>query len=347
MTIWIDFINTPQVSFWIPFIKRFKENGNEILLTCRVSGNTVDLLKQNNLDFTIIGEKVGKGTLEKILLFPQRIIALRSFIKKNKPDIAVSQSSFYQPLVAWLLGIPCLYTNDNEHAKGNIFGFRFAGKIMLPIALMQEKFTKKKALTKRITFYPSVKEAIYLSQMPELLQLDDKPKDTVYFRPEPWSAQYYNGPLNFFDETLLKLSEEYKVIILPRDKNQKEHYQQSKFMNITIPEKPLSLKTIMENCLLFIGAGGSMTRELAVLDIPVISIYQVKMLQVDNYLINKGRVKLISNLNYQDIKQELSPKFSGNVNRDLLNEGLESFELIYNEILKLKKHGKRSDYRAG
>ena len=58
MKIWIDFINTPQVSFFIPFLKEFKGNNHDILLTCRDSGNTVDLLSQQEIPFQVIGEKV-------------------------------------------------------------------------------------------------------------------------------------------------------------------------------------------------------------------------------------------------------------------------------------------------
>jgi len=335
MKIWIDFINTPQVSFWVPFIKKFKDQGYEILLTCRDSGNTVDLLRQNNLEFDIIGEKIGKSTLEKILFFPRRLKALYSFIKKNKPDMAASQSSFYQPVVARCLRIPCLYTNDNEHAKGNIFGFLFAQKVLLPIALCKENFTKKWPLRTKLTFYPSVKEAIYLSQEPEFIELISKPKNTIYFRPEPWSAQYYKGPLNFFDETLVKLSEEYNVVILPRDKNQVEHYKQCKFNQITVAEKPISLKGIVADCKLFIGAGGSMTRELAILNIPVISIYQSDLLCVDKYLIEKGCMKVNPDLSYQDVKSELSSETGKTSGLSVLEEGLKSFELIYKNIENL------------
>ena len=46
----------------------------------------------------------------------------------------------------------------------------------------------------------------------------------------------------------------------------------------------------MGNCDLFIGAGGTMTREAAVLGIPTISVYQDTLLDVDNYLIQKGHM---------------------------------------------------------
>jgi len=333
MIIWIDFINTPQVSFWIPFIRKFKENGDEILLTCRDSGNTIELLKQNELNFHIIGKRVGKGWLQKILFFSMRLFQLFFFMMNKNVNRAVCQSSFYQPVIARVLKIPCLYTNDNEHAKGNFLGFLFAHQVLLPIALCKENFTKKWPLRTKLTYYPSVKEAIYLSQDSTLVELISKPKNTIYFRPEPWSAQYYKGPLNFFDETLIKLSEEYHIIILPRDKNQSEHYQQTQFKKLSVAGKPIPLKTIVADCKLFIGAGGSMTRELAVLNVPVISIYQSDLLCVDKYLLDKGCMKVNPELSYQDVTSELSSEIGKISDLAVLKEGIKSFELIYQKII--------------
>lgn len=335
MKIWIDFINTPQVSFWVPFIKEFKNENHEVILTCRNSGNTIELLKQNGLDYQIIGKKVGNGVLKKLLLFPKRIYQLYRFISRNNPDIAASQSSFYQPFVARILGIPCLYTNDNEHAKGNLFGFVFANKVILPIALDSEKFTRKWPLRSKLSFYPSVKEAVYLSQQAELAQLNSGKNSTIYFRPEPWSAQYYNGPLNFFDETILMLASEYKVVILPRDPSQIVHYQQKKNNQIFVAEKPLKLKDIISDCLLFIGAGGSMTREFAVLGIPVISIYQAETLCVDRYLVDKGQMMIKPDITYEEIKMELLERNNSQKDSSVLNEGKESFHVIKDLIINL------------
>lgn len=336
MKIWIDFINTPQVSFWIPFIKEFENEKHELILTCRDSGNTVALLQLNGLKFKVIGEGAGKGKLQKMLFFPKRLAKLYFFIRKSKPEIAASQSSFYQPIVSRVLGIPCLYTNDNEHAKGNLFGFWFAKKVILPIAFQNEDFTKKWPLSSKVSFYPGVKEAIYLSQQNGLLSTNGSVKNVIYFRPEPWSAQYYNGPLNFFDKTLSSLSAEYKIVVLPRDKNQTEHYRQQKSTNLSVAEKPLTLKEIINNCKLFIGAGGSMTRELAVLGIPVISIYQEELLKVDNYLVDRGCMTINPNVTYEEIMATLEIRATKLRDLSTLDEGIESYKIIKNQIINLK-----------
>lgn len=336
MKIWIDFINTPQVTFFIPFIRDFRKDNHDIILTCRNSGNTVDLLRQNELSFHIIGTRAGKGTVQKFIFFTCRLIKLFSFIRNKKPDIAVSQSSFYQPLVARLLKIACLYTNDNEYAKGNIFGFLFASKVTLPVALQNKKFTKQFPLKAKLSFYPSVKEAIYLSQFHELTSLAKGPKNKIYFRPEPWSAQYYKGPINFFDDILIKLSLEHDLIILPRDINQTEHYKQNKFSRIFVSQKPLDLLSIITNCLLFIGAGGSMTREMAVMNVPVISIYQSELLSVDKYLVDKGLLLIKPDITYEEIKSYLNSDIRCENKMTALSEGKESYNLIKNLIYNLQ-----------
>jgi len=336
MKIWIDFINTPQVTFFIPFIEDFKKNNHEIILTCRDSGNTVDLLKKNNLHFEIIGERAGKGLMQKLFFFPRRLNALYRYIHKNRPDIAASQSSFYQPIVARIFGIPCLYTNDNEHARGNLFGFLFANRVFLPKPLENKKFVKRWSLRKKLMFYPSVKEAIYLSQNPGSYNMQQGRKNRIYFRPEPWSAQYYKGPLNFFDDTLISLSKDYEVVILPRDKNQTSHYSQDKFGKIKVAASPLSLTEIASDCALFIGAGGSMTREMAVLNIPVVSIYQSELLSVDNYLISAGLMKVNPKITYDEIISFINSKPASGIELSVLKEGHQSFELIKEHIYNLK-----------
>jgi uncharacterized protein len=336
MKIWIDFINTPQVQFFVPFINDFKSDGHEIILTCRDSGNTVDLLEENNLPVHIIGRKKGKNKIKELFLFIRRIYHLFSYIKKNRPDIAVSQSSFYQPVVARMLGVPCLYTNDNEHAKGNLLAFVFAGRVILPEALKNKKFTRRWPLKNKVSFYPSVKEAVYLSQQPELVKKGTHLKHKIYFRPEPSSAQYYTGPLNFFDDILIKLSKEYEIVVLPRDNRQKEHYSQPKFASIKIPARPLSLQSIVSDCVLFIGAGGSMTRELATLQIPVLSIYQAEMLSVDKYLLEQGLINLKPGITYDEVRNLINSTLIWKNGFKVLKEGNKSYSLLKNSIYQLQ-----------
>ncbi len=141
--------------------------------------------------------------------------AAKKFLSNNKPDVAVSQSSFHSPVVAKLLGIPSIYTNDNEHAMGNKAGFYFATSVMIPENLPIENVVKKGASRTRVSHYPGVKEGIYLWKKGESIhkarENRDLTKVKIYVRPEPLTAQYYKGGLNFLDGTLEKLQDKVSV----------------------------------------------------------------------------------------------------------------------------------------
>ncbi len=289
----------------------------------------------------MVGEHYGKNLYKKIFGYPIRVLQLRKFLAKQKPDIAVSQSSFHSPVVAKLLGIPSIYTNDNEHAMGNKAGFYFATSVMIPENLPIENVVRKGASIKRVSHYPGVKEGIYLWQKGERIHKSRENRNLsevkIYVRPEPLTAQYYKGGLNFLDDTLEKLQDKVTVIVLPRDKTQAAHYKQLKFSKITVPDKPLEFDQIAEDCTLFIGAGGSMTRELAILGIPTISVYQDELLEVDKFLLEKGAMLHEPNITAEKVLDFLRSLEDKKPDLDLMIKGREAYQLLKTNIYKLKK----------
>lgn len=338
MKIWIDFINTPQVSFFSLLIEELRNSGHTIMLTCRDSGNTVALCRKMGWDVQIVGEKAEKSTFKKLLAFPMRIIKLKKIVKQFKPDIAVCQSSFYLPLTSFLLGIPAIYTNDNEHALGNIPSFLFATKIFIPEYMPIGK-VRNQGATKRKTFqYPGVKEGIYL--WPKGVEINNQrllhSPNKIYLRPEPSTAQYYKGNNEFLDSILEKLQGEYEFMILPRDRDQAEHYKEIRFSRIKVCDKPLSFDEIALDCKLFIGAGGSMTREMAIIGVPSISVYQDDLLGVDKYLVSLGILKHEPQLTIEKLQKILiEDGIIASADAVLMKKGRDAYEMIKDAILHL------------
>ena len=293
------------------------------------------------MKFTVVGEHYGKNLYKKIFGYPIRVFQLKKFLSDKNIDLAVSQSSFHSPVVARLLGIPSIYTNDNEHAMGNIPCFMFANKVLIPENLPVEKIIRKGGSRKRITQYPGVKEGIYLWKKGEDIhlarQLSPPDKRTIYVRPEPLTAQYYKGGLNFLDNTLEALQHELSITILPRDKTQLAHYRQEKFSGINVPEKPMHFDQIAKECTLFIGAGGSMTRELAILGIPTISVYQDDLLEVDKFLLEENLMMHEPNLEPVRLRQYLSDLENKTPDLKLMEKGKQAYDLLKSEIFKYKK----------
>ena len=341
MKIWFDLSNSPHINMFYDLIRELESEGHEVIITCRPLANTIDLLNQKKLKYTVVGEHYGKSIYKKFFGYPIRVMQLRKFLSKKKPDVAVSQSSFHSPVVAKLLGIPSIYTNDNEHAMGNKAGFYFATKVMIPENLPIENVVKKGASRNRVSHYPGVKEGIYLWKKGESIHRMRGKRNfsdvKIYVRPEPLTAQYYKGGLNFLDDTLEQLQGKVTVIVLPRDKTQAAHYKQSKFSKVVVPDKPLEFDQIAEDCTLFIGAGGSMTRELAILGIPTISVYQDELLEVDKFLLEKGAMQHEPNITADKVMAFLQSLQQKTPDLELMTKGKEAYELLKSNIYKLKK----------
>ena len=340
MKIWIDFTNSPHVNFFADMVRDLRSE-HELLLTCRSLANTIELLDLLSVPYQVIGKHYGQNKLKKTLGFIVRIWQLYGFLKNKGIDVAISHSSFYSPVVAWLLGIRSIYLNDNEHAAGNRISFIFADQIMVPEFLDIKKVQRQWAKEAKIIKYPGVKEGIYLwhyglkNSINAGIEAREK-KKVVFIRPEPWTAQYYRGARNFIDDLLIDLKDKFRIVVLPRGEAQENYYRQEKFTGITVPERSISLADIMKNCDLFIGAGGTMTREAAVLGIPTISIYQDELLDVDKYLISNGRMVHKKNLDaafVTDFMEEIQRKTP---DKFLLTKGRDAYELIKAELLGVK-----------
>jgi hypothetical protein len=341
MKIWFDISNSPHVNMFYQLIKELESEGHEVIITSRPLANTIALLDQKGLKHTTVGEHYGKNFLKKVFGYPIRVNQLKQFLKGKKIDVAVSQSSFHSPVVAKLLGIPSIYTNDNEHAMGNKPAFICANTILIPENLPVERIAKTGVSAKKVIQYPGVKEGIYLWSKGEAIQEKRKHNTTgeikIYIRPEPQTAQYYKGKENFLDDTILALQDKYKIIVLPRDDNQSNHYKQEKFHKTVVPDKPLGFDAIAADCTIFIGAGGSMTREMAILGIPTISVYQDDLLEVDTFLLSTGLMLHEPNITPEKVVSYIESLKNAPPALELMNKGKAAYNLLKQEILKFKK----------
>lgn len=331
MKIWIDFSNSPHVPFFSGLVRELRGN-HEFVLTCRPLANTIQLLEIEKFEHTVVGKHYGRSAIRKGLGFPVRIWQLYSHLRKKRPDVAISHSSFHSPLVARLLGIPSIYLNDNEHASANRVAFPFATRILIPEFLDPSKVRVR---SEKVVQYPGVKEGVYLWRYDTPAQRSSDRDKCVVVRPEPDTALYYSARTYFLDELLLELTKHARVLLLPRSARQAEHYRQEEFAGVDVAERSIPMATIMDRCDLFIGAGGTMTREAAVLGIPTISVYQDELLDVDRHLVSEGCMIHDTNPQPAAVIEMLNSSRRAERRTEILDKGRRASELIRDTLLEL------------
>ncbi|MEH2516365.1 putative glycosyltransferase [Bradyrhizobium sp. AZCC 1610] len=340
MNIWFDLHNSPHINMFRKLIGEL-QGEHEVVITARPLANTIDLLELHQLNYEVVGKHYGANIARKILGYPVRVRDLYRFLKDHSIDLAVSQSSFHSPVVARLLGARSIYLNDNEHALGNVPAFLFADVIMLPEFLDPRNIRWQGARAAKVRHFPGIKEGMYLWYFADQFtsrRTDRTARDqrrTVYVRPEPWIAQYYKSEINFLDSLLLGLRDHVALTVLPRGRAQGIHYRDEKFKGIRVIDTALDLAEIAPDCDLFIGAGGTMTREMAVLGIPTVSIYRSELLDVDRYLLRSGCMQHRPDLDAETALRILDNAAERGPNLELLHKGKVAYTQLYSLILEL------------
>ncbi|MDA0989291.1 MAG: DUF354 domain-containing protein [Verrucomicrobia bacterium] len=336
MKIWMDLTNSPHVNFFKHMLHELSRE-HDVFVTCRPLSNTIELLELEDIAHTVVGRHYGASKLHKLIGFPIRIAQLCAFLRRHRVDVAIAQSSYYLPVAARLCGVRNIFLNDNEHATGNLIAFPFATLAMLPESL--EPLAKAKRWNRfvRLVFYPGVKEGIYLwnYDSPAADAAPDRQRPRVYVRPEPWAAHYYSGARNFLDAALGELKARCDITLLPRDAAQRDHYRSAAFSGITVAEQSRSITDIMSHCDCFIGAGGTMTREAAVLGIPTISVYQDDLLRVDHHLIERGAMIHKPDLSADFVMEFIASSKRHEPDATLRKHGREAYDLIKWTLLHL------------
>jgi predicted glycosyltransferase len=306
MKIWIDMTNSPHVMFFEPIIHSLTKK-HEVISTARDYQQTLALLKEKEIPYTLLGKHHGKNLVAKIKGVFSEIAVRIKFIRQNKPDLTITHQSYYATLAARLTGRKSLYIFDGDGAILQMLGIFFGSRVLAP-----EKLPAKiKGVN--IAKYPGLKEEVYISSFtPDQNYLSklglDPSKSTILIRPEAGSASYIKkenvlGPL--LDS--LDGAEKFQVILLPRTSEQKEYYKKS-YKNFFIPEGVLSGPDLAASVDLVISGGGTMNREAVVFGTPVISAFQNPPLSIDKWLIEEGYMDLIKEPRIQDVEEAIKIK---------------------------------------
>jgi len=305
MRVWIDLSNSPHALLFAPISRRLERDGHEILVTARDNAQTVELARRSWERPVVVGGRTHAGRTAKAGAILKRVRDLTAWAREARPDVALSHNSYAQILAARRLGIRAVTAMDYEHQPANHLGFRLAGTVLLPEALRQAGVERQGAVPRKTRFYDGLKEEIYLGDFePDRGVLEEAgvapaPGDAlVVARTPPSGALYHRAGNPLFGQVLSAIGERPDVccVTLCRHPEQRRELAEMKLPNLTLPERAVDARSLLYAADLVIGAGGTMTREAALLGVPTVSIFAGRPAAVDRWLERRGLLRRLDSL---------------------------------------------------
>lgn len=308
MNIWVDIANPPQVLFLRPLVGELQRRGHRIVITTRSHSETISLADRFGIQHKVIGAHGGGTMLGKGSAIVLRAINSVLYLRGQDITLAVGSSSYSQAIAAKLMNVPLITFNDYEGNPGLHIICRIAKKIIVPNVFSRENLRSYGASEDRIDFYNGIKENVYLGGFtpdPKFLDSLNISPDSILvtMRPASEVSAYHQFENPLFIEALKYIDghDNVKIILLPRNSEQRRKYEDLRLKNVIFPDNALDGPNLVYFSDLIVGAGGTMNREAVVLGVPVYSLFMGRLGSVDKTLIDSGKLVWIKES--RDIKK--------------------------------------------
>ncbi len=303
MRLLIDILTPKQALFLGELAKKLQEMNYEVYVTSRKFDETLHILKRKNIRAEIIGE-YGIDKYEKLIRSLDRSSKITSFILDHKIDLTISFSSVDVARVSFGLAIPHFCVSDSPHAEAvSRLTIPISKKLFTPRFIPTKEWVRFGIDPENIVSYNALDPVVWIKKndinKKDLLSLPlDHGKKIITVRMEESFASYLIDRVNIKSsliiEALKKLLEKQKdvqVVILPRYKEQSKIMIEKFGDRVIMPSKVVYAPSLLSVSDVFIGGGGTMTAEAALLGIPAVSCFPGDMTYVDRFLSSQGMIK--------------------------------------------------------
>ena len=291
-----------HVLVYRPLIRILEERGDEVAITSRAYGQTLELLELHGLRAEVIGRHGGRSRVGKARQLVSRLPALRRWARRRSFDLALAHGSHELTLAARSLGIPSSTTFDYEFARiQHHLGCRAATRVVVPEAIPPERLEPYGVRPPKLLQYPGLKEEYYLSDFePDERVLEpwgiDRGRVLVVLRPPPDVSLYHRHDNPLFPRTLDRLGRDEGVhaFVLPRTEEQRDFVRALELPSVIVPERAVDAQSLVALSDLVVSAGGTMNREAVALGVPVHTTFGGRLGGVDEALIREGRLRQLT-----------------------------------------------------
>ena len=294
MRAWFDVLTPKQVLFFKPVMDSLKDSGAEVLATSRRYREVGPLAERAGLKLEYVGDRGHRGHEDQLLAATRRQEELIPLVREFKPQVAVSIASAVCARIAFGLRVRHVAVNDSPHSE-------VAGRLSIPLSYhllcpwvipyrAWEPFGIRKA---QVTTYRALDPAAWLKRdpIPGPIPDLDPGRKTITVRLQESDAPYLaESNMNWIDdvlESLLGAFPDSNLVALCRYDYQVEEVRAKFGSRVIVPGEVVSGHDLLAETDLFVGMGGTMNAEAALMGVPTISAFQ-GALYTDRYLQSVG-----------------------------------------------------------
>jgi predicted glycosyltransferase len=294
--VWIDLSNSPHPLLFAPVARELERRGHEVAITVRDHAQTLELARERWPTAEIVlGRRFSSSRAATAGELATRAAALRRWARSARPDVALSHNSYAQIVAGWSLRIPTVTAMDYEHQPMNHLAFRLARRILLPAAIPAESVARQGARPRKVHRYEGLKEEVYLGDFaPDARVLDrlgiPRAPVLVVARSGATRSAYHGYEDRMLMDSISRLGRraDVVVVVVARHPEHRQALAALDAPNLVVPGGAVDARSLLREADAFLGAGGTMTREAALLGTPAFSVFAGVQPAVDRALQERG-----------------------------------------------------------
>jgi len=295
LKIWIDILTPKQLLFSEQIIKKLGKK-HKFLCTSRVYREVTKLAKIRDFDLIIVGKHGGDDKKAKLEASIDRMGKLSGKIKAFSPNLTISFCSPEAARISFGLGIRHVAFCDSPHADAVMrLTLPLIQKLLIPNAIPKNEFSKYGIDKKNIISYKAIDAVVTIKRkinQKASLPFRENKRKNILIRVEENEASYAlqsSETIPIIKQIVKEFSKE-NIVILGRYTKQIQNLQKKFGKKAKIVKMLFDGKHLLNNTDVFVGSGGTMTAESALLGIPTISYNAVPNF-IESYLVKKHLVK--------------------------------------------------------
>lgn len=302
MKVWLDILTPKQLLYFTSIAGMLRKAGHSVLLTSRKYDELDGLVREffPGWEIKTLGRFGGYTLEDKLRASVERLGLLLDSLPVREIDLAASSGSVEAARISYGLKIPHVLASDSPHSPVNPLTAPLSRLVITPWIIGRREWTKYGVRPPSVRRYRAIDPYFWLRDFkPDRSVLEKLGMDSGYvlLRLPESAASYLMLDDREYVKPLAKLldvvrSRGLKLLVMSRYGEQRDVAERLLGgADTTIVDLPVIGAHLIYYSEVFVGGGGTMTQEAALLGKPCISIYPGEQPTVLRYLSRIGLVR--------------------------------------------------------